>query len=88
MTADPRVSPVAGAAEQRLDVQDGVRSGSRSRGVAAGVACDGCPPLPGLLARYEEQAADAWVCPICFNAKRLDNSGLLASAELAGTAQS
>ena len=56
-------------------------------GVAVGVACDGCPPLPDLLARYEKAGGRYLVCPICFNAKQLDKSGLLANAELAGTAQ-
>ncbi|HEY2281117.1 MAG TPA: hypothetical protein VGI00_22380 [Streptosporangiaceae bacterium] len=56
-------------------------------GVAAGVACDGCPTLPDLLARYEKAAGQFMVCPICFNAKRLDDGGLLPNAELAGTVQ-
>jgi predicted peroxiredoxin len=41
-------------------------------GVAAGVACDGCPPLQDLLARYEKAGGQFMVCPICFNAKRLE----------------
>jgi predicted peroxiredoxin len=56
-------------------------------GVATGVACDGCPPLADLLARYEKADDGFMVCPICFNAKQLDKGGLLASAELAGTVQ-
>ncbi|HEY0936787.1 MAG TPA: hypothetical protein VGD91_24015 [Trebonia sp.] len=56
-------------------------------GVAAGVACDGCPPLPDLLARYEKAGGRYMVCPVSFNARRLDNGGLLPSAELAGTVQ-
>src|ERR1700753_403842 len=56
-------------------------------GVATGVACDGCPPLPGLLARYEKARRQFLVCPICSNAKRLDHGGLLPTAELAGTVQ-
>ncbi|HEY3878686.1 MAG TPA: hypothetical protein VGM12_08805 [Trebonia sp.] len=56
-------------------------------GVAAGVACDGCPPLPDLLARYEKAGGQFMVCPVCFNAKKLDNGGLLPNAELAGTVQ-
>ena len=44
-------------------------------GVAAGVACEGCPPLPDLLARYEKAGGRFMVCPVCFNAKHLDNSG-------------
>jgi predicted peroxiredoxin len=56
-------------------------------GVATGVACDGCPPLPDLMARYEKAGGQLMVCPICFNAKHLDNGGLLPNAELAGTVQ-
>ncbi len=56
-------------------------------GVAAGVACDGCPPLRDLLARYERAGGKYMVCPVCFNAKQLDKGMLLANAELAGTVQ-
>lgn len=41
-------------------------------GVAVGVACDGCPPLPELMKRYEAAGGIYYVCPICFNAKKLD----------------
>jgi len=56
-------------------------------GVAAGVACDGCPPLPDLLARYDKAGGQFMVCPVCFNAKQLDKDGLLPNAELAGSVQ-
>ena len=56
-------------------------------GVATGVACDGCPALPDLLARYEKAGGRFMVCPICFNSKKLDKGQLLANAELAGTVQ-
>ena len=56
-------------------------------GVATGVACDGCPSLPDLLARYEKAGGQFMVCPICFNAKHLDKDSLLSNAELAGTVQ-
>lgn len=56
-------------------------------GVAAGVACDGCPPLRDLLDRYEKARGRFMVCPVCFNAKQLDKGGLLPNAELAGTVQ-
>src|SRR4051812_20041145 len=38
-------------------------------GVAAGVACEGCPPLPELQKRYEAAGGRYYVCPICFNSK-------------------
>lgn len=54
-------------------------------GVAVGVACTGCPPIPDLLQRYEGAGGRFMVCPICFDAKKLDKAGLLPNAELAGT---
>ena len=54
-------------------------------GVAVGVACDGCPAIPDLVKRYEAAGGRYYVCPICFNAKQLDQDGLIAGAELQGT---
>ncbi len=54
-------------------------------GVAGGVACEGCPPLASLLERYAAAGGRYFVCPICFNSKGLDQSGLIAGAKLAGT---
>ena len=54
-------------------------------GVAVGSACDGCPPLPELLDRYEKAGGRYLVCPICFNAKKLDEGALITGAELGGT---
>jgi predicted peroxiredoxin len=54
-------------------------------GVAVGSACDGCPPLPELLDRYQAAGGRYLVCPICFNAKKLDEGQLIAGAELGGT---
>lgn len=56
-------------------------------GVAIGTACDGCPPLASLLERYAAAGGTFLVCPICFNAKQLDESQLLPNATLAGTVQ-
>jgi predicted peroxiredoxin len=55
------------------------------QGVAVGVACDGCPPLPDLLKRYEAAGGRYLVCPICFDAKKLDADQLIVGAELGGT---
>jgi predicted peroxiredoxin len=54
--------------------------------VAVSVACDGCPPLATLLERYTAAGGRYYVCPICFDAKKLDKAGLIANAEIAGTA--
>jgi predicted peroxiredoxin len=55
------------------------------QGLAVGVACDGCPPLPDLLKRFDAAGGRFYVCPVCFDAKQLDKSALVANAELAGT---
>lgn len=54
-------------------------------GVAAGVACEGCPPLPSLIDRYLAAGGTFLVCPICFDAKRLDKNALIAGATIGGT---
>lgn len=53
--------------------------------VGRGTACEGCPPLEDLIRRYAEAGGRFMVCPICFEAKHLNNQELLASAELGGT---
>jgi predicted peroxiredoxin len=56
-------------------------------GFAAGVACEGCPSIPTLMARYEKAGGRFLICPICFNAKKLDAGHLVANAVLGGTVQ-
>jgi predicted peroxiredoxin len=57
------------------------------QGVAVGVACDGCPPIPDLLRRFAEAGGQLLVCPICFNSKQLDDTALVDNARLGGTVQ-
>ena len=54
-------------------------------GIAVGVACEGCPPLADLVKRYEAAGGRYYVCPICFNARKLNGDTLIAGAELQGT---
>ena len=54
-------------------------------GVAVGVACEGCPSLPSLAERYAAANGRYLVCPICFDAKKLDKGDLIHAAELGGT---
>ncbi len=54
-------------------------------GVAVGVACAGCPPLPELLERFVAAGGSYLVCPLCFNAKALDPENLIKGAEVGGT---
>jgi predicted peroxiredoxin len=56
-----------------------------THGVAVGTACEGCPPLPELPDRHERAGGTYLVCPICFNARKLDADQLLKNAELGGT---
>lgn len=53
-------------------------------GVAEGVACEGCPPLPRLFEQFAEGGGELLTCPICFNTKKLDEGALVANAKLAG----
>jgi predicted peroxiredoxin len=53
-------------------------------GVAAGVACDGCPPIERLCKQFADNGGQLFVCPICFTARRLDEGNLLGNARLAG----
>ena len=54
-------------------------------GTAIGVACDGCPPLADLVQRYEAAGGRYFVCPVCFNSKKLDSDALVTGAEIQGT---
>ena len=53
-------------------------------GHAHGVACDGCPPLQKLFQQFADGGGELLVCPICFNARSLDEGGLVGNARLAG----
>lgn len=54
-------------------------------GFAQAIACEGCPPLTDLVARYEKAGGRFLVCPICFDARKLDKDNLVTNAELGGT---
>jgi predicted peroxiredoxin len=56
-------------------------------GVADATACEGCPPLASLVQRYADAGGAFMVCPICFNARKLDEGALVKNAELGGTVQ-
>ena len=53
-------------------------------GHAEAVACEGCPPLSRLFQQYADGGGELLVCPICFTARKLDESSLLPNARLAG----
>jgi predicted peroxiredoxin len=54
-------------------------------GVAAGTACNGCPPIPDLLTRYHAAGGTHLVCPICVEAKGLHDAPLIPGATIGGT---
>jgi predicted peroxiredoxin len=53
-------------------------------GHAVGVACDGCPPLERLFQQFTDGGGELLVCPICANSRKLDDSGFVGNARLAG----
>jgi predicted peroxiredoxin len=53
-------------------------------GYAQGTACEGCPPLERLFQQFTDGGGELLACPICFKARELDESALLANARLAG----
>lgn len=54
---------------------------------AMGVACEGCPSIEELMKRYDAAGGRFLVCPLCFNARRLEAANLLGNADLGGTVQ-
>jgi predicted peroxiredoxin len=56
-------------------------------GVCVGTACEGCQPLTALMDRFAAAGGELMVCPLCFNAKRLDQAALVANARLAGVVE-
>jgi len=53
-------------------------------GHAEAVACEGCPPLARLFEQFADGGGELLVCPICFNARKLDDGDLVPNARLAG----
>lgn len=56
-----------------------------TEGVAHAVACEGCPPLAELTDRYLTAGGRYLTCPICFNARKLDETTMVKNASLGGT---
>jgi predicted peroxiredoxin len=53
-------------------------------GHAAGVACDGCPPIERLFEQFTTGGGELLLCPICFAARKLDESAIVPNARLGG----
>lgn len=54
------------------------------QGVPANVACDGCPPVATLLEQFADGGGELLACPICFNARKLNEGDLAPNARLVG----
>jgi predicted peroxiredoxin len=53
-------------------------------GYASGTACDGCPPIARLFEQFADGGGELLVCPVCFNARKLDEGELVPNARLGG----
>lgn len=53
-------------------------------GYAEAVESAGAPPVARLFEQFSEAGGELYVCPICFEARKLDSDQLVANAKLAG----
>lgn len=53
-------------------------------GYADAIESAGAPTVAKLFAQFAEAGGQLFVCPICFQARKLDESNLVANARLAG----
>ncbi len=53
-------------------------------GYAEAIACDGCPAIPRLLEQFADEGGQLLVCPVCFNARKLNENELVANARIGG----
>lgn len=53
-------------------------------GYAAAIEVAGAPPVSKLFDQFAQGGGALYVCPICFEARKLDSDGLIANAKLAG----
>lgn len=53
-------------------------------GYADAIEVAGAPPVSKLAHQFAQGGGELYVCPICFEARKLDSDGLIANAKLAG----
>jgi len=53
-------------------------------GYGEAIACDGCPPISRLLEQFADGGGQLLVCPVCFNARKLNENELVENARLGG----
>ncbi|MDN3554841.1 DsrE family protein [Halomonas maura] len=54
------------------------------RGAVDGLVAEGYEPLADLIAQYQGNGGQIWVCPVCVKAKGLTQDDLLPGIEVAG----
>lgn len=57
------------------------------KGVARGVACEGCADIVDLVERFVSAGGRFIACSLCFGARGLEADDLIPHAEVAGTVQ-
>jgi predicted peroxiredoxin len=53
-------------------------------GYADAIESAGAPPVAKLFDQFAQGGGELYVCPICFDARKLDGNDLVANAKLAG----
>ncbi len=53
-------------------------------GYADAIESAGAPPVSRLFEQYREGGGELFACPICFQARQLDEGALVGNAKLAG----
>jgi predicted peroxiredoxin len=53
-------------------------------GVAVGIACEGCPPLPQIFEQFAEKGGELLACPFCVSSRGVDDGNLVDNARIAG----
>jgi predicted peroxiredoxin len=53
-------------------------------GYGEAIACDGCPPIPRPLEQFADGGGQLLVCPVCFNARKLNEHELVKNARMGG----
>jgi predicted peroxiredoxin len=53
-------------------------------GYAAAIESAGAPPVARLFDQFFERGGELLICPICFNARKLDEQALVPGAKIGG----
>ena len=53
-------------------------------GYAETIGCAGAPPMEKLFAKFAERGGELLLCPISFEARKLDESALVPNARIGG----